>query len=186
MGRKVRGPLSAFARMSGRAAVSLRLRNWLLVIGVAGSAAWACGASQAEERPDAPVRSVATAPIEDGVAIARACPVHRAERTFVGFSDEMSLEDFELAAIQAERILDAVKTQLCSSLDARSPDGTLSTALELGGVEVTSIVFTRADAGAADVRVRPAAKPADDDAVEHPGWQLELVEREVGWQIVPQ
>jgi hypothetical protein len=170
--------------------ISLRLREALTAAVIAGYGAAACGAHRAA-RPD-PAPLAAASDASAGHAAAgeggRDCRVQRAARTYVGFSDEMSLDDFELAALEAERILLAIKTQLCEFSDAHDRDGSLRSALQTSAVEVTSIAFTEDDAGAADVRIRllvtDIAPGEANDPAERPSWLLELVRGAGGWQVV--
>lgn len=49
------------------------------------------------------------------------CDVRREKRIFVGFSDDMTLDDFEAAAIHAERVLDRVPVDVCQAWASASP-----------------------------------------------------------------
>ena len=114
-----------------------------------------------------------------------ASDVRRAARTYVGFSANMSLDDFELAAFEAERILAGLGVQLCALTDAQDRDGSLRAAVRARALEVTSIIFTRDDAGGAAVRVRVAAIGSDRRAtVDLSTWLLELTRTTNGWQVV--
>jgi hypothetical protein len=151
----------------------------------------ACGSMHAERPDPGPGASPTDASSHRGAgdAAASACTVRRAARTYVGFSANMSLDDFELAAFEAERILAALAVQLCELTDAVDADASLRAALQLRTLEVTSIVFTQDDAGGADVGVRLAARervPGGDasDAGERPTWLLELVRVADDWSIV--
>jgi hypothetical protein len=157
----------------------------------AGGAVLACGSKHAGRPDPRPAVSPADASANGGAgdAAASACAVHRAARTYVGFSENMSLDDFELAAFEAERILAALAVQLCESTEAVDTDGSLRAALPLRTLEVTSIVFTQDDAGGADVSVRFAAPESASgadasDAGVRPSWLLELVRVASDWSIV--
>jgi hypothetical protein len=150
----------------------------------------ACGARHAEHPDAVPSTIGADAAAQAGADSGRdspACRVRRAERTFVGFSEGMSLEDFELAAVEAERIVLAVKAQLCeldASLDA---EGSLRAALDDGAIELTSILFTQDDAGAADVRARWVPDEGAPVTLEDPAalaWSLRLTRMADGWRVV--
>jgi hypothetical protein len=150
----------------------------------------ACGARHGE-RPDAVPSTIgadaAAQAGADGGRDTPRCRVQRAQRTFVGFSDGMSLEHFELAAFEAERIVVAVQAQLCELDSALDPDGGLRDALRDGAVELTSIVFTQDDAGAADVQVRRVRDENAAMALEDPAivtWSLGLTRTGDGWRVV--
>jgi hypothetical protein len=88
------------------------------------------------------------------------CGVRQAARTFVGFSDEQSLDDFDLTAREAERVLAAAKVELCRLGPSRDKDGTLRAALSGGIVEITAVRFRRGDLTSAVLNLQTA--PADD------------------------
>ncbi len=147
--------------------------------------ATACATGAAQRPEPAPLPTTLDRSASGQAAAPCASDVRRAARTYVGFSANMSLDDFELAAYEAERILAGLGAQLCALTDAQDRDGSLSAAVHARALEVTSIVFTRDDAGAAAVRVRLPAVGSDARAtVEHSAWLLELTRTENGWQIV--
>jgi hypothetical protein len=113
------------------------------------------------------------------------CRLTRAQRTFVGFSDGMSLDDFELAAFEAERIVAALQTQLCELDDRLDEDGALRAALRTGSIEITAITFTQDDASAADVQVHAIVDADAGGAPQQPGsWLLDVMRIAGSWQIV--
>jgi hypothetical protein len=180
-----------------------RGRRLAIVLSACG-AVLACGGTHAARPQSRPAVSRADAFAEGGAggAATSACTVHRAARTYVGFSENMSLDHFELAAFEAQRILAALAVQLCELTDDESPprsagavpttvdaDGSLRAAMQLRTLEVTSIVFTQDDASGADVSVRFASRESASgggasDAGERPSWRLELVRRADDWSIV--
>jgi hypothetical protein len=109
----------------------------------------------------------------------------KAPRTFVGFSDDMSFEDFELAAYEAERILSLVGAELCMITEAEDSAGSLRAALGAGArVEIIAVHFTHKDAGAADVHVRllsDGGSGAGAGTVAQ--WLLRLDRQEDAWRI---
>jgi hypothetical protein len=160
-----------------------------LALGCCAATHLACGAQHGERIESVPTTVGADAATQagaDGGRDSPACRVRRAERTFVGFSDGMSLEDFELAAFEAERIVLAVKAQLCQVDAALDADGSLRAALADGTIELTSIVFTQDDAGAADVHARwvPDASATDAGGSAGPSWSLRLTRMADGWRVV--
>jgi len=170
----------------------------------AALAHWACACSTGPlQRPDPAPSPTPAASASGGTTEAPpACSVRRAARIYVGFSPNMSLDDFELAAFEAEQILAGLGAQLCALSDEHDREARLRGALHAGALEATSIVFTRDDAGAAAVRVRRAPPdispprsagempPIDGAAdaratLELPTWLLELVRTSAsGWQVV--
>jgi hypothetical protein len=115
------------------------------------------------------------------------CRVRRAPRTFVGFSAGMSLEHFELAAFEAERVLTAVEIQLCDLDAALDPHGSLRAAVRDGAIELAAVVFTQDDAGAADVHARELGDaPASPVAAPQgtPSWSLRAMRTADVWRVV--
>lgn len=113
-----------------------------------------------------------------------------AVRTFVGFSPNMEIADFESAAFEAERISSLVQARLCALWEARGADGGLRAALDAGAqLEIAAIQFTRDDAGAAEVHVKLAreAMPAPADRSEpNSAWVLTFERDADGyWRLVP-
>jgi hypothetical protein len=107
-----------------------------------------------------------------------ACTAPRkASRVYVGFSEGMTLADFELAAFEAERITAAL-LRLCEP-DKRATDSHLRDALATGALEITAIDFLRDDAGAAHVRLRRPEPFADSER-----WRLELTRAPAGWLLL--
>jgi hypothetical protein len=108
----------------------------------------------------------------------------RAPRTFVGFSENMSLDDFELAATAAERILAMLEAELCALSPEQDPEGSLRAALAAGvQVQITSVELTLDDATAADVTVRIEPDPDAGTAQPLSTWTLQVVYDGQSWQI---
>jgi hypothetical protein len=126
-------------------------------VAAAGDATHAAGAQQgAAERPRVPP-----------------CPgVKQAARTFIGFAEGQSLDDFEATANEAERVLRAVKKQLCR-LDAQHDNGLRAGSLTQGGLTITAVKFTTADLSAADVELK-RAEDLDNDVPSQRLWLVRM------------
>lgn len=105
----------------------------------------------------------------------------RAQRTFIGFSEGMSLDDFELAAIESERAMDLVQRELCARADELEPSGALASELAAGRLELFEVLFVRDDASAADVGLRPLAGL---DAGAGGGYRVAVERSADTWRIV--
>lgn len=148
-----------------------------------------CGGAHgaAEEGPrDARVAApppARDAPAGAGSRSAPPCPnVRQARRTFVGFAEGQDLEAFEATAYEGERVLRAVRVELCLLDVEHDPSGTLASAAADGAVEVTSVQFTRADLGAADVGVRAAGAEADGGGERR--WTVAMERTADEWHVV--
>jgi hypothetical protein len=101
------------------------------------------------------------------------CPgVKQAARTFIGFAKGQNLDDFEATATEAERVLRAVKTQLCR-LDAQRDNGLRAGSLTDGGLLITAVKFTSADLSAADVELK-RAEDLDNDVPPQRLWLVRM------------
>jgi hypothetical protein len=83
--------------------------------------------------------------------------VRQAERTFIGFAEGQSLDDFEATASEAQHVLRAVRSQLCR-LDQQRDNGLRTASLESTGLQITAVRFMLADLSAADVEVKAGAQ----------------------------
>jgi hypothetical protein len=111
------------------------------------------------------------------------CGVRQAPRTFVGFADKQGLDAFERTAAEAERLLAAIKIELCSLRAAQDHDGTLRAALSGGLIEITAVRFTRGDLSTANVDVQTLASDGRSAGAEiH--WLVRTKRSAQGWQVV--
>lgn len=111
----------------------------------------------------------------------------KASRLYVGLSEGMTLDDFELAAYEAERIAAALLL-LCEP-GAQTADSDLRTAFA-GALEITAIEFVRDDAGAARVRLQRPEPPRTEGSAEpdlrgaaQESWRLEVTRTPAGWLL---
>jgi hypothetical protein len=111
------------------------------------------------------------------------CGVHQAPRTFVGFAERQTLDDFERTAAEAERLLAAVKLELCALKSAQDRDGTLRAALSGGQVEITAVRFTRKDLTSANVDVRTLAPDGSADTGSEVHWLAHVKRRKADWRV---
>jgi hypothetical protein len=96
----------------------------------------------------------------------------------------MSLDDFELAAREAERILKLLRTSLCALPAGCDAGGSLRATLAAGTqLEIAAIYFTRDDATRADVNVQTAAAAGDADTAPAQRWVLKLERSAQGWRV---
>ncbi|MFI5308646.1 MAG: hypothetical protein ACHQ53_14900 [Polyangiales bacterium] len=132
-------------------------------------------------RPDAGTTRNAGSGTDDDAGRARARCVPRNAHTYVGFSAGMTLDDFELAAYEAERILAMIERELCSRANALAPNGTLAAGLSARRLELFEVLFVRDDASAADVGLR-----ALDDTTPHSstGYRIAVERTNDEWAIV--
>lgn len=191
MDRQVRRAFSAIDRMKARAMPVVAGWSALRVVALLACVVQHVGCSARHgERPDAvPVAVDAGAEAgSDAGEQDASCRVRRAGRIFVGFSQGMSLDDFELAALEAERIIAALQAQLCVLDDTLDVDGSLRAALRTGAIEITSIVYTQDDAGAADVQARTVQGDAASSVIQQDAavstWSLRLMRTAGVWRVV--
>ena len=146
----------------------------------------ACGAGAAASRdggtaPDTDAATPAPAAVDAAQPASEPPCVARATRIFVGFSEGMSLDDFELAATESERVMQRVQSELCERAGELEPTGALGADLAAGTLELFEVQFVRDDASAADVGLRRADAP---DAGTNGSYRLAL-ERIAGvWRLV--
>jgi len=138
----------------------------------------------AAEQPAEKPRS-ATAALAAPRTRAKACPnVRQAERTFIGFAADQTLDDFEATARQATRVLRLVKTQLCRLGAEQDRAGALRAALDAGGGEIRSVHFSSGELMLADVGVqigeRDDAEPADPGSA----WVVHVQRAGEGWRVL--
>jgi len=108
-------------------------------------------AEQTAAKPAAAVDSSSAAP----ATRAKVCPnVRQAERTFIGFAADQTLDDFEATAQQATRVLRVIKTQLCKLGAEQDRAGGLRAALDAGGAEIRSVHFSSGELVLAAVDVQ--------------------------------
>ena len=103
----------------------------------------------------------------------------KSERYFVAFSEGMSLQDFELAAKEAKRIMTLTTQTLCERADALEPSGALSADLGAQHLEAFEVRFVRDDAGAADVTLRSLDSPEDQRGV----YRVAVERTQQGWRL---
>lgn len=131
----------------------------------------ACGAGASASRgTDTGPRHEPVAGDEDGYATpvageARA-PQHagclvRSARSFVAFSEGMSLDDFDLAATESKRLMAVAEDTLCLRASELEPSGALAADLAAHRLTLFEVVFVRDDASAADVGLRRIDGPED-------------------------
>jgi hypothetical protein len=120
----------------------------------------------------------------DQGSLASACGVRQARRTFVGFSDEQSLADFDLTAREAERVLAAVKVELCQLGKAQDKDGTLRAALSGGIVEITAVRFRRGDLASAVLNLQTAPPEGAEPSALEIRWLVNVKRVADAWQVV--
>jgi hypothetical protein len=111
------------------------------------------------------------------------CDVRQAPRTFIGFADGQTLDDFEATAIEAERLLATLGVVLCGLSEEQDAQGTLRAALAEGAVEITAVRFTLADLTTADVELRSATESGTDGGAE-PRWLVRCERAGNAWRIV--
>jgi len=106
----------------------------------------------------------------------------RARRSFVGFSQGMSLEDFDLAAREAENVMALTERALCQQASALEPSGRLAADLGAHRLVLFEVLFVRDDASVANVGLRRTDAPEGDVR----GAYRVAAERsaEQGWQLV--
>ena len=106
----------------------------------------------------------------------------RSPRSFIGFSEGMSLNDFDLAATEAKHLMVRAEDVLCQQANALEPSGKLATDLAAHQLTLFEVVFVRDDASAADIGLRRFDAPEDDERGDY----RVAAERsaEQGWQLV--
>jgi hypothetical protein len=80
--------------------------------------------------------------------------VRQAAHTFIGFAADQALDDFDATALQATRVLSAIKLQLCRLAPEQDPAGGLRAALVASGAEIKAVHFTSAQLLLAHVDVQ--------------------------------
>jgi hypothetical protein len=108
--------------------------------------------------------------------------VRQASRTFIGFAEGQNLQDFEATAVEAERVLRAIKTQLCR-LDQQRDQGLRAASLAGSGVEISSVRFTLADLSGADVEVKWGAQDGGELVDPELLWTLRMQRTGVAWNV---
>ena len=98
--------------------------------------------------------------------------IKQAPRTFIGFAKGQDLENFEATATEAERVLRAVKTQLCC-LDAQHDNGLRAASLAGAGLLIIAVKFTAADLSGADVELK-RAEDLDNDVPPQRLWLVRM------------
>jgi hypothetical protein len=109
------------------------------------------------------------------------CLAH-VDRTFVGMSAGMSLDDFEGIAAQSKRVMTLIERDLCRvapTLDA-SPE--LAGELSLRTLELYEVLFVRDDASAADVGLRRTGE--GEDVAPRGRYRVATERGPEGWRIV--
>jgi hypothetical protein len=135
----------------------------------------------------APWRPEPVAGDRAGAASARCRAPSQPKRTFVGFRDqEVVLRDFEPTALEATRILKAVKQQSCGLGEREDSGGRLRKALGTRPMEIASVLFEHAELTEAAVQLRQPSDP--NSAVPGPPtptWTLRVVcDEQHTWQVV--
>jgi len=146
---------------------------------------YACSATTAAEsgKRDASVQAVGAAAGSGAEDAGAGCKLLQATRTYVGFSEDMTLADFELAAVQSTELLHTLKARLCARAPELDPSGALLRDLRAQRIEVYEILFTAANASAADVGLR-AIESGDDAGASGKGYRLRAEVRISGWEIL--
>jgi hypothetical protein len=88
------------------------------------------------------------------------CSMQQDKRVFVGFSDDMTLDDFESAAAQAERLLAVARRQLCALPQAASEPALHAALAAHAAVNITELTFESRELRGARVKLERTA-PAD-------------------------
>jgi hypothetical protein len=114
---------------------------------------------------------------------AAGCVVRQAARTFVGFGDKQSLDNFDLTAREAERVLAAAKVELCQLGPAQDKDGTLRAALSGGVVEVTAVRFSNADLTSAALNLQTAPPDGAGSSALEIRWIAQFKRAANDWHV---
>jgi hypothetical protein len=127
----------------------------------------------------------ATSAAEAPAGASAGCVVRQSPRTFVGFADQQSLDDFDRTAAEAERVLAMTKVALCRLSARQDRDGTLRAALSGGVVEITAIRFQHKNLASAvlNVQTAPADGTASASALET-RWLLKVERTGTDWGVV--
>jgi hypothetical protein len=137
-------------------------------------------AEQPAERP----RS-ATAALATPKSRANACPnVRQAERTFVGFATDQTLDDFEATARHATRVLRLLKTQLCRLGAEQDRAGKLRAALDAGGGEIRSVHFSSGELLLADVGVQVGERAGAESDDAGRTWVVHVQRTGEAWRVL--
>jgi hypothetical protein len=110
--------------------------------------------------------------------------VRQAERTYVGFAADQSLEDFEATARAAKRVLRTLKTQLCRLGPEQDHAGALRAALAGGGAEITSVQFTSGQLLFADVGVATGGAGGSAPDARDREWVVQVQRTGEAWQVL--
>ncbi len=160
-------------------------RSWLTHTLLLCSALACCSSTVPAESEPATAPAGARSAGGEGAAVASpasapraGCRVRQAQRTFVGFAEHQSLDDFEATALEAERVLHMLKAELCRPHAASSSDPKLRAAIGAGLLEITAVRFTRADLSAATAELR------EPEPATQARWLLQCARTDTGWQIV--
>jgi hypothetical protein len=109
------------------------------------------------------------------------CLTH-VDRTFVGLSAGMSLDDFESVAAQSKRVMNLIEHDFCRV--APTLDASPALAAELGArtLEMYEVLFVRDDASAADVGLRQTGE--GEDVAPRGRYRVATERGPEGWRIV--
>ena len=136
----------------------------------------------AEQAVAKPGSASAAPPSAAPATPATVCPnVRQAERTFIGFAADQTLDDFEATAQQATRVLRLIKTQLCRLRDRA---GGLRAALDEGGGEIRSVHFSSAELVLADVGVQTGERAGAEPADAGRAWVVHVHRTGDGWHVL--
>jgi hypothetical protein len=144
--------------------------------------------------PPAPAKLRAEPAPEPSAAATRiaGCDVRRDKRVFVGFSDDMTLDDFEGAALHAERILDQVRNDVCRAWSRPADASAVKLAPELrnvlsagGRVSAVEVRFATRSFARAHVTLTAALDPAHTTHTTHiTRFRASLLRSQAQWRVI--
>jgi hypothetical protein len=146
----------------------------------AGASASTRSSTEPSQDPDG-LEGAAQAGVTDEGTQHASCLV-RSQRSFIGFSEGMSLDDFDVAATEAKQVMALAEDMLCQQANALEPSGKLARDLAAHQLTLFEVRFVRDDASAADIGLRRLDAPDTDErgdyrvAAEH--------DAEQGWRLV--
>jgi hypothetical protein len=155
--------------------------TWVGCTTASATGAAAAGPTTVIKDGDAPEPAHdARADAEQAPDTAPACVVRQAARTFVGLPD---LNNFEVTAREAERVLQMAKLELCQLDAAQDKDGTLRAALSGGVVEIMAVRFDGDELSRAVLEVQTVPVDGSKPSALETHWRVHAERVADEWQV---